>query len=463
VGSRLSLLAVFGLTALALFMSIAGGLGFKQILAITIITFQTASIMAYWEYKVLFAIFGIFMLFLTGVINVPCFIESMHLDVIVFLLSMMMVVKYLEEKGFFEYIIAGMVEKIGPNAYLLVALLMAVSAASASLVGIVTAVLFLVPMILRIALFCRVNPIPFIYMISFAANIGSSATVVGNPVGVLIALEVGLSFHDFLNWATPSTLAAILLTILLSLKVFSRDIRSLNESLASLDLSSLRVDRVSRRELAKAWCLLIGVLLPLVIHDNLEHLLHLEKGSMLIIAALGGAVTAMFLERRRLRDFIEGGVDWPLLLFFMFLFASIGSLEHVGVTEIMATTLKEALGADAKQLIFYIAIIVGLLSSVLDNVLAVAFFIPVIKSLQLMGIDVTPLWWSMLFAATYFGNFTIVASTANITAVSILESRRAGKITFKDWMKYGPFFSIVPLMLALGILYIRTFTVIKLP
>jgi len=460
MGSKRGVLAVLGLTAAAIVLSVVGGLNLKQTIAVTIITFQTASIMAFWEYKVLFAILGIFLLFLTGVMDIEHFVESAHLDVIVFLIGMMIVVNYLEEKGFFEYTIASLVEKTGSNAFLLVALLMVVSAVSASLVGIVTAILFLVPMVLRISLFCRVNPVPFIYMISFAANIGSSATVVGNPVGVLIALEVGLSFHDFLNWATPSTLTAVLLIIALSFKIFSRDIESLNKSLLSLDLKSMRVDRVPRRELVKAWFLLIAVLTPLIIHDTLEHILHLKKGSMLIVAALGGAIMALFLERSRLRDFLESGVDWPLLLFFMFLFASIGSLEQVGVTEIMASALKEIMGGNVAQLVFLVAIIVGLLSSVLDNVLAVAFFIPVIRNLEAMGVDVFPLWWSMLFAATYFGNFTIVASTANITAVSILESRGAGKITLKDWMKYGPLFTVAPLMLALGILYARTFSLI---
>ena len=95
------------------------------------------------------------------------------------------------------------------------------------------------------------------------------------------------------------------------------------------------------------------------------------------------------------------------------------------------------------------------MSAVLDNVLTVAFFIPVIRDLELMGIQVFPLWWSLLFSATYFGNFTIVASTANLTAVSILESRRVGTITFEDWLKYGPIFSIVPLLIALLILYLQ--------
>ena len=40
-------------------------------------------------------------------------------------------------------------------------------------------------------------------MIVFATNLGSSATVVGNPVGVLIALRADLTFIDFLRWATP--------------------------------------------------------------------------------------------------------------------------------------------------------------------------------------------------------------------------------------------------------------------
>ena len=45
----------------------------------------------------------------------------------------------------------------------------------------------------------KLNPVPYILMVVFATNIGSSATVVGNPVGVIIALRSGLTFVDFLR------------------------------------------------------------------------------------------------------------------------------------------------------------------------------------------------------------------------------------------------------------------------
>ena len=66
----------------------------------------------------------------------------------------------------------------------------------------------------------RVNPIPFIIMIVFATNLGSSATVVGNPVGVLIALRADLTFIDFLRWATPISIVGLIIAIPISLKYF---------------------------------------------------------------------------------------------------------------------------------------------------------------------------------------------------------------------------------------------------
>ena len=57
----------------------------------------------------------------------------------------------------------------------------------------------------------------------------------------------------------------------------------------------------------------------------------------------------------------------------------------------------------------------------MDNVLAVASFIPVVGDLADVGVQVTPLWWGMLMGGTILGNLTFIGSTANIVAIGMLE------------------------------------------
>ena len=82
---------------------------------------------------------------------------------------------------------------------------------------------------------------------------------------------------------------------------------------------------------------------------------------------------------------------------------------------------------------------------------------PVIKGLGEMGYDTYPFWWGALFAGTFFGNLTLIASTANIVAISMLERRGLGRISFKEWLKRGfvitmPTIGLAILLLALQLM-----------
>ena len=76
-------------------------------------------------------------------------------------------------------------------------------------------------------------------------------------------------------------------------------------------------------------------------------------------------------------------------------------------------------------------------SSILDNVVLVAAFIPVIQSFQSLNLNLHPLWWALLFGGCFGGNITLVGSTANIVALGIIEKEKNIKITFFRWFGIG--------------------------
>jgi len=431
------------------------GLSLRQVIVLSIFTLEMIGIILYWELKLAFAIAGVFLLFLLGALNIEYFAKFIYIDVLLFLLCMMIVVKYLEDRGFFEIMIFYLTSKVR-NAHILLVSLMLMTALLSSLVGVITAALFMIPIILKLTLRYHVNSIPFILMVVFAANVGSGATPVGSPVGIMFALRVGLSFSEFIRWSAPISYFSLVVITLYCFKLFSRDLRELNERMklvrgphSSPELS------INRGEVLKCALLMTGIIISIAFHHDIEEFLELERGTALIISAMGGAFIVLFMERRRVRDVIEAGVDWYTLLFFAFLFASVGALEHVGIDEVLSRSILSVCGEDPVQLLVLISWSCGILSAFLDNVLVVAFFISVIRELQAMGVNVYSLWWGTLFAATYFGNATIIASTANIVAVSMLESRRAGRVTFIQWAKYGFIASAISLLAALALLYVQ--------
>ncbi len=163
----------------------------------------------------------------------------------------------------------------------------------------------------------------------------------------------------------------------------------------------------------------------------------LEANVMLFTIPLIAAGLVMLWRFHRVQRYIEEDIEWQTLLFFIFLFAQAGTIKFTGVSDILAQRLASAIGNNTAFLGSIIVWVSSIVSSVVDNVVVVASFIPIIQSFQSIGIAVEKLWWALLFGACFGGNITIIGSTANIVAVGLLESEENIKITFLNWIWIG--------------------------
>src|SRR4029079_9479005 len=117
--------------------------------------------------------------------------------------GMFLVIGFLEENQFFESVVERIVRWVGPRPRLLLIVIMLMGTVAAALVDEVTSILFMTGTMLHLTNKYRQNPIPFVIMLVFATNIGSSASSIGNPIGVMIALKAGFSFLGFVRWRPP--------------------------------------------------------------------------------------------------------------------------------------------------------------------------------------------------------------------------------------------------------------------
>src|SRR3954462_10946717 len=178
----------------------------RQILSIGIFSMFIYGTLLFGDFRLAFAFGGIALLMICNLLTVERFTQSASLDVLVFLIGTFLVIGYLEESRFFEYVVSGIVKAVGPRPQRLLMILMIIASVASALVGEVTAILFMAGAMLHLAGRYKLNPVPFIIMLVFACNNGSAMSSVGNPIGVLIALKTGLSFVDFLKWAAPTAL-----------------------------------------------------------------------------------------------------------------------------------------------------------------------------------------------------------------------------------------------------------------
>jgi len=129
-------------------------------------------------------------------------------------------------------------------------------------------------------------------------------------------------------------------------------------------------------------------------------------------------------------------VEWVVLIFFAALFVMVGGLEAAGVMEQLSRLLIQV--SDIHPILLGVGMIwtVAVLSALVDNIPITIALIPVIQNLGAEGIDVTPLWWALVFGAGFGGNGTIIGSTANIVVVSLSEKTRS-PITSALWNRRG--------------------------
>jgi len=309
--------------------------------------------------------------------------------------------------------------------------------------------------------FFEVNPVKYIISVVLATNIGSSWTVLGNPIGILIALRSGLTFENFLQSALPVGVVS-LISLMLILLIWQRgDLRLLKAKTeaASADERAGFLDELSTVEnkglFTGSAIIFIGVIIFLALHHRLELMLNLEHNTLLVATAVAGAGIVMLWQRHLARELLMRDVDWWTLIFFMFLFAKAGCLKYVGLTDMIAEGLFNlGGGGNVPLLIFIVLWVSGITSAACDNVLVVATFVPMLQYLaEHLGTSV--LWWALLFGGCYGGNMTMVGSTANIVALGILEDRKGYHMTLKFWIKIGLWCSLVPM--AIGTLALLIF------
>jgi len=145
----------------------------------------------------------------------------------------------------------------------------------------------------------------------------------------------------------------------------------------------------------------------------------------------------MIWKWSKARDYIQKDVDWWTLLFFLLLFAKAGTLKYTGATDVLAGKILQVVKHNPLALTGTILWMSAIGSSILDNVVLVAAFIPIVQSFKDLGFVLQPLWWALLFGGCLGGNITLVGSTANIVALGILEKEKNIHMNFFRWFWIG--------------------------
>jgi Na+/H+ antiporter NhaD/arsenite permease-like protein len=367
------------------------------------------------------AVIGAVLMFLFGVLSPQQAIASIDFATLVLLFSMMLIVASLHLSGFFEWITRLAMAHLSAGQ-LLPGVIFVSGILSAFLVNDIIC-LVMAPLILGLCKRMGLRPVPYLLALATASNIGSTASITGNPQNILIGSLSGIGYRDFLAHLGPVAILGLFVDWALLHWIHLRNG-------AKAAAAAQRPDEEnSEPETQLAWPVIVtlGVLIGF-----------LAGFPPALVAAVGGAL--LLVRHRQSPNAIYGDVDWPLLMLFLGLFLVIGGAEQAGITQqLLAAAEKLNLRNHA---IF--TVVVTLLSNIVSNVPAVML----VKGLIPQFHNPHHAWLLLAMSSTLAGNLTITGSVANIIVVE--KARGEAHIGFVEYMKIGVPVTVVTLTIGLG-------------
>jgi Na+/H+ antiporter NhaD/arsenite permease-like protein len=312
----------------------------------------------------------------------------------------------------------------GPRS--LLALVIVISGVLSALFLNDTICIMLTPLVLDITLAAKRNPIPYLIALATAANIGSVATLTGNPQNMIIGLASHISYVDFALALTPVALLG-LGGIWLVLVLFYRD----EFKPGQFEMVKMPEVRVFRPLLYKSLLVTAGLLIAFTV-------------GVPIAEAAFIAACILLITRRVKPSKVLIAVDTDLLLFFAALFIVSGALEASGITAPLFAWARSWVDGGALTL----STITLALSNLVSNVPAVLLLKPLVATLS----NPKAGWLTLAAASTLGGNLTLLGSVANLI-VAEMAAKRGVKLTFWEYTKAG--FVITLISFVLGVIWLQ--------
>lgn len=358
------------------------------------------------------ALVGAASLILLGVLDLEAAWRALDPNTLVFLFGVMVLNAQLSYAGFFPWAALGLLRLAKTPFALLVLLTFGTGVLSALFLND-TMALLLTPLVLELTRALGLRPLPYLLALAGATNLGSVATLTGNPQNILVGALSGIPYLDFARRLAPVALVGLALQVGLLALLFP-EVRSL----ALLPPFAPFHFRLHRGMLAKG----------LVVAGALY--LAFFLGYPLAQGALVASGAILFTRRLRSERFFLR-VDWELLVMFGGLFMVTEGVRALGLLAPL-----QAFGETP----FGLLLSTALLSNLVSNVPAVLLLAPFMEDQRA--------WLLLAAASTLAGNLTLLGSVANLIVAEA--ARRAGeRLSFWDHLRFG-----LPLsLLTLGFAY----------
>jgi Na+/H+ antiporter NhaD/arsenite permease-like protein len=369
------------------------------------------------------AIIGASLMVATGRLTLAEAWQAVNSDTLVLLFGMMIVVANLRLSGFFALVSARVVEHAHRPLILLAGIVVVSGVFSAFFVND-TLCLVMTPLVLEIASRLKRNPVPYLLGVAMAANVGSVATITGNPQNMMIGSFSGIPYRAFAAALAPIAAIGLALTVAVIAISYAREFRA--KSPIELEHAPARVHYGL---MWKSVAVAAGMIAAFF-----------AGWPPPVVALLAGAL--LLVTRRVKPERVYREIDWGLLAMFAGLFVVIAAMEK---TPLAADLFRAAAGNHLERTA-PLALFTAALSNLVSNVPAVLVFRGFVSHLA----NPSHAWLTLAMSSTLAGNLTLLGSVANLIVIE--RARREVQISFWEYARTG-----IPLTLftlAVGVLLV---------
>lgn len=375
------------------------------------------------------ALLGAMGFVLSGILTVSQATQAIDYPTLILLFGFMLLSAQFRLGGFYSRAILSLAERRVEPANFLAGMVF-LSAGLSALLSNDVICLALAPITVEIALHRHWDPKPFLFALAAASNIGSAATIVGNPQNMFIGQTANLDFGIFLLWCLPPSIMSVAV-----LYVWARwkghvpagHSSSVLQAVGQAHLSLNSAQPWDRYQSTKA-AIMTVVVVALLFTSLPRHVVIL------------GMAAVLLLSRRLTTSSFLALVDWPLLLLFIALFMVIEGFRQSGGLSLIEGTLMQ------NGLTLYHPLILSLVSAGLSN------FVSNVPAVMLLMAEwpegETMLAYLLALTSTYAGNLILLGSIANLIVVE--QARRFGiVISFREHLIWTGPVAVVSLIIAI--------------
>jgi Na+/H+ antiporter NhaD/arsenite permease-like protein len=372
------------------------------------------------------ALLGAVLMVATGAISPEQSYDAIDHDTIVLLFATMLLTAYLARAGFFERIGAATVRFCRTPGQLLVAVSLLSAVLSALLVND-TVCVFLTPVVVTVCVRRGLPLAPYLIALATSSNIGSAATIVGNPQNMFIGSQSRIAFADFLMIVGPAAAVGVAINLLLLRLIYGRQLR---ETSAREDAALPVVRAAPRGEVIRVSVATVAIAIGFFFTPH--------PGYMV----LGGVLILMLADRKAPDDALAK-VDWPLLVFFCSLFIVVRALALTGIVSDAWSACAAWTSTTTAAGVAGYSTLLAAGSNVVSNVPMAMLAAPYAVSAS----DPLLAWTLMAFVTTVAGNLTLIGSVANIIVAE--RAREAYVPGFWEYLRFGAVSTVA--VLAVGV------------